>query len=242
MLRPEAPRTARPSPELAPHWHTGALVGLIACVAVAGTLLQRSAWIGAAAAPPAAAERSALALYLPVLLVNFALTLWVCRCFRGHNALPELIGRRWETFGRAAGDLGLALILCVFIQGCEVLAMHYLGAPGAGRNAAARALLPRTEAERLTWCLVAACVGFSEEVVYRGYLQTQFSAFTGRQSAGVVLQAVLFGVAHADQGGAMMMRVAGYGVLLGVVAAVRGSLLAGVGCHVLIDAAGGWLH
>ncbi len=237
-----ADRIRLPALGRAPYWHTGALVGLISCVAVTGTFLQRAAVTASGAAPREAARAPALALYVPILIANCGLTLYVCRLFRGRNALPELIGRRWDTMERAIGDLAIALVSCAIIQGLEVFAVHYFGATNARRNAAAAALLPHTGAERLTWCLVASCVGFSEEVVYRGYLQTQLAAWSHRQSVGIVLQAVLFGVAHADQGYAVAVRVGAYGLVLGVVARARQSLMPVIVSHVAIDLAQAWLH
>jgi Type II CAAX prenyl endopeptidase Rce1-like len=41
-------------------------------------------------------------------------------------------------------------------------------------------LLPTTLAESIGWSVVAITAGICEEIVYRGYLQRQLSAFTGR--------------------------------------------------------------
>jgi membrane protease YdiL (CAAX protease family) len=111
-----------------------------------------------------------------------------------------------------------------------------------GRNAAIAQLLPSTEAERLTWLVVAVSVGFCEEVVYRGYLQTQLAAFTRSRTLGVALQAALFGIAHLEQGPASALRIGAYGLVLGVLASARGSLLPGMLCHIGIDLASGLLR
>jgi hypothetical protein len=47
---------------------------------------------------------------------------------------------------------------------------------------------------------VAITAGICEEIVYRGYLQRQLSAFTGSLPIAVCLQAAIFGAAHLYQG------------------------------------------
>jgi membrane protease YdiL (CAAX protease family) len=172
-------------------------------------------------------------------LVNWGLVLYVSRLFRAHNALPDLLGRRWLGVRQLGVDLALAFAVFTFVEAFEALLACALG---AGRNAALAGLRPSTEAERLTWILVAVSVGFCEEVVYRGYLQRQLSALAGRPSFGIVLSALLFGVAHAEQGVGSAVRIAGYGLALGVLARARRSLLPGIVCHVAIDLASAFVR
>ena len=238
--QPSASATQHDSRQLASHWHTAALVGVILAVAVTGTLLQRSGSLRALDSADRLPENGRIVgQYLPMLLVNWGLTLYVARLFRARNALPVLLGRGWRSLGQAGADLSYALGACVLVALLELLSARYLG---VGRNVAVYALLPRSEAERLTWVLVALSVGFCEEVVYRGYLQTQLAAFTGRSSTGIVLQAILFGAAHADQGAAAALRIAAYGLVLGILVQARRSLWPAITCHIAIDVASGLLH
>jgi membrane protease YdiL (CAAX protease family) len=163
--------------------------------------------------------------------------LYVARLFRTHNALPELLGRRWSSGWRAVVDLVLAASACALIELLQVALTQH---SEVGRNAAIAALLPSTEAERLVWVLLAVSVGFCEEVVFRGYLQTQLTAFTGSRGFGIVLQAALFGIAHAEQGAAAALRITCYGLILGVLAQLRRSLLPGIVSHVAIDLVSGF--
>lgn len=218
--------------------HTSALVGVMLAVAITGTLLQQ------AGAPPAsrAPDQGPLATliwrqYLPLLLVNGLLVLYVARLFRPRNALSELLGRGWRT----AADVGLDLLYASLAFALICLLEGLTRPLFAGRNAAVSALLPSTEAERLTWWLVASAVGFCEEVVYRGYLQTQLGAFTRSPPLGLVLQAVLFGLAHLEQGSGTALRIGVYGLILGLLARQRASLLPGIVCHVGIDLVSGLL-
>jgi membrane protease YdiL (CAAX protease family) len=209
-------------------------------VAITGTLLQREAALHEAPRPAElGASARIVRQYVPLLLVNWGLVLYVSRLFRAHSALPELLGQRWNRATRVAVDLALAVGLALTIELIESVCARYAG---MRPNASVAALLPRTAAERVTWLVVALSVGFCEEVVYRGYLQTQLAAFTGRPSWGIVLQALLFGLAHGEQGLGAALHTALYGLLLGVLARSRRSLLPGVVCHVGIDLMSGWLR
>ena len=207
-------------------------------VAITGTLLQHAGPHEAVSVARASSSAERIwQQYLPLLLVNGMLALYAVRLFRTRNVLPELVGRRWQSAPDAFVDLLYASLAFVSIMSLEALTRPLF----AGRNAALAALLPSTEAERLTWLFVASTVGLCEEVVYRGYLQTQLSAFTGSALLGVVLQALLFGLAHLEQGGGAALRIGGYGLILGVLAQHRRSLLPGMACHVGIDLVSGLL-
>jgi membrane protease YdiL (CAAX protease family) len=229
------------APALASRGHTFALVAVILAVAVTGTWLQHSGVSQAAAAARARAPTSAeriLTQYLPLLLVNAGLVLYVARLFRGRNVLPELMGRPVRGPRDALTDALHAVLAFFLILTLEALMRPWF----AGRNAALSSLLPSTEAERLSWLLVASSIGFCEEVVYRGYLQTQLSAFARSPALGVLLQALLFALAHLEQGLSAAARIGGYGLILGVLARERGRLLPGILCHVAMDLASGLLR
>jgi len=226
------------APPLASLAHTSALVGVILAVAITGTLLQH---VGVAPVPANSHGQPSTSpifqQYLPLLLVNGLLVLYVARLFRPHNALPQLLGQNWRSPSDALTDLLYAAAAFVLILALETLTRPLF----AGRNAAVSALLPSTEAERLTWLLVASTVGFSEEVVYRGYLQTQLSAFTRSPAAGLMLQGVLFGVAHLEQGVGPAFRIGIYGLILGLLARHRNRLLASIASHIGLDLASAFL-
>jgi membrane protease YdiL (CAAX protease family) len=212
---------------IAPRWHTAALIGLILAVAVTGTVLTR---LGAPVRAPSDARVAAT--YVPMLVVNGALLFYVGRFGRSRNVLQALLGRGWNSVSRACTDVALALAAWLSIEGVEA-------ARSVWRNGAPPDILPHTVAERTMWVVVAAVVGFSEEVVYRGYLQVQLTAFTRRVGVAVVLQGALFGVAHCEQGPGIALRFGVYGVLLGGLARWRRSLWPGILCHVALDILGG---
>lgn len=221
---------------LAPPWHTGALMVVMVAVAVTGTLLS-SRGVSTARSPVDISSRF-VAVYLPMLLVQWSLLVYVCRVGRSRNALPLLLGKRRTSARRAFSDIALALLGWGLIEGAELLFARLFG---IDRNSGVLRLLPTGDYERLAWILVSVSVGFCEEVVYRGYLQTQLKAFTRSPVLGVTLQALLFGMAHGEQGLAAATRLALYGFALGGLAAWRGSLLPGIICHIGIDLASGFV-
>lgn len=219
-----------PRAPVAPRWHTAALVALYLAVALAGALLQ--AHDAPTAAPPVTHGR-VVGAYLPMLAAQWATLVYVARVGRPAWALRALIEARARV-----SDLALGALVWALVAGAELAWSHV--AEGATPPSVA-ALLPQTVPERLTWAVVAVSVGFCEEVTFRGYLQRQFEALTGRAGAAVAMQAVVFGVAHAEQGLAAAARVALYGLGLGALARWRGSLWPGVACHVANDLAAGLL-
>ncbi len=227
----EPDRCRGPAELLAPPWHTGALIALMVAVGVTGTLLEH------AHAPLASAHPGSriLGTYLPLLVVNVGLTFYACRVGRPRSALRSLLGRGWNSAGRACADLALASAAWMVIEGVEA-------AFATWRKASVVALLPQSEAERIVWVLVATTVAFCEEVVYRGYLQTQLTAFTRRASFAIGIQALLFGLAHGEQGLAVVVRFAFYGAMLGALARWRRSLIPGIACHLGIDVVSGLVH
>lgn len=225
-------------PPLAPRWHTAILVALMLLVAATGVLFAPR--VGGATSPVSLTlSARILGIYLPMLVVQWGLVLYVCRVGRPRNALPALLGQRWSGPRRAALDLLLALAGWGLLLGCEVAWARLFATKAA---ASVTTMLPQTWPERLAWVVVAASVGFGEEVVYRGYLQTQLTAFTGRAGAGVILQGLLFGLAHAEQGAGAALRFAGYGLAFGALARWRRSLLPGIACHAWTNIASGLLR
>jgi uncharacterized protein len=220
--------------QLAPGWHLGALAFVIAAVATTGSLLARYQDAPTVAIAPPAWPVA----YATAIAVDWALVVYVARVGRGRWRLSELLGARGPSRGVAAlaTDILLAGAAWLLIEAAELASVHFAGArPGVAQ------LLPATDAARIAWCAFALTAGFCEEVVYRGYLQTEVGARTRSPLIGVVAQALLFGLAHADQGGGAALRIGAYGLLLGVLASARGSLWPGILCHVCVDLVSG-LH
>ncbi len=220
------PASSRGAPLLAPLWHTQALVALMLLVAATGT------WVSAHEQPVAPSAPAMWSVYLPLVTVNVGLSLYVCRLGLRRNIFALLFSRGRYDARRLLGDVGLAAALALLLLSAENGFQTLLGMP---ESTVAHALLPDTTSAKLAWFCVATLVGFSEELVYRGYLQRQLGALSGQVAFGIVAQALLFGIAHGEQGPWAVARFASYALVLGWVAAWRTSLVPSVLCHVALD-------
>ena len=178
-------------------------------------------------------------MYLPIIAAQFSLAFYVCRVGRSQSAFAALLGRRWSTIRVFLSDAALAASGWLLLEASEFAWGTFAG---RGIPASVSALVPHTWFARLAWVLVSVVVGVCEELVYRGYLQVQLTAFTRRGSLGIGLQAALFGIAHAEQGAATAVRFAVYGLAFGALARWRRSLLPGILCHVWTDLTSGLLR
>jgi uncharacterized protein len=109
---------------------------------------------------------------------------------------------------------------------------------GASTNRAVANIPPTTVVELLVFLALAASAGFAEELIFRGYLIQQFSAWTGSRAIAVILQGIVFGLAHGFYGLAMLA-VMLQGWLLGLLACWRKSLRPAILAHGLQDSIGG---
>jgi membrane protease YdiL (CAAX protease family) len=95
-----------------------------------------------------------------------------------------------------------------------------------------QAMFPKTPLERVLWVGFALTAGLCEELVYRGYLLKQFRTMTDSPLAAIVLQALVYGLAHLVLPVQMVISVGLLGVLLGVLAVWQRSLVPGMILHV----------
>lgn len=220
-------------PNAVPAWHPAALVTLILLVSATGALLSAPP-----TAPPMHGTRIGQA-YVPLLLVNWGFLLYVCRIGRPRWAFSELAGlRAYTPFtpSRVVRDVALAVVAAAALIGGELAWQLVFGMT---RNAAASAMLPQTSLERAVWCAVAVSAGVSEELVYRGYLVAELERWTASPLAAVLGQALLFSLAHGQQGMGAMLRFFAYAAGLGALALARRSLVPGILAHVGVDLVAG---
>ena len=184
-------------------------------------------------------KRNVLPLYLSVIALEWGLVATVCGAAKDRGiSLWEIIGGRWKSWKDIARDL----LLCVpFVIVWELAArgMHHLLGPDEAKSIGS--LLPQSAIEIVLWIAVSITAGICEEVVFRGYFQRQFAAYTGSVAAGVLLQAVVFGLGHSYQGLKQAVLISGLGVLYGCFAAWRRSLRPNMMAHAWTDIWNGWL-
>jgi len=210
-----------------PRWHTALLVAMIVAVAVAGTLLTAHRL-----PTQIVSESRAVSAYIPALMMQWGLFGYVAIVGRPRGEWRHLLGVETFTRGRIWGDAVAALVCVALIAAMHRVATVHLG---VGRAASMRAILPHSPLQHVEWILVVVSAGICEEVVFRGYLLNQFTRIARNAFIGVALQAVLFGVAHLEQGPTHATLIAIDGALLGTCAVARGGLRACFIAHIAIN-------
>jgi uncharacterized protein len=100
-------------------------------------------------------------------------------------------------------------------------------------------LTPVTGFEMMLFLALSISAGICEELVFRGYLQQQFSRMTGRIWLGVLLSALVFGGAHGYEGIAGVLLITAYGAMFGLLALWRRGLRTGMIAHAWHDSISG---
>ncbi len=171
--------------------------------------------------------------YLSVIVMQWLLLVFLWRGIRRRGvSLQDLIGGAWPKWTSVLRDLGLAvafLIVSSIILAAVGRLLH------ASNQEVAMRVLPHTRAEIAVYLLLCATAGFCEEVIFRGYLQKQFSIWTESAYGGLFLQALVFGLAHGYQGPRLMTVITVFGCLFGFLAQWRQSLRPGMLAHFLQD-------
>ncbi|HEY9127350.1 MAG TPA: CPBP family intramembrane glutamic endopeptidase [Acidobacteriaceae bacterium] len=96
-------------------------------------------------------------------------------------------------------------------------------------------LAPANGVEIAAWGALCLIVGFSEELAFRGYLQSQGAALFRRIPLGVLLSSVVFGFAHGYQGLRGMVLIGAFGAMFSIITLMRRSLFAGILAHAWHD-------
>lgn len=156
----------------------------------------------------------------------------------GGKTVRDIVGGKWSRLQDFMLDVGIALGFWCVVAGM-LIAMSLLLGKNNTQMEAVKALLPRTLAEMVLWVCLSVTAGFCEEFIFRGYLQRQFLALTGKVELAVVFQAMIFGVAHMYQGWKGALTITIYGALFGALAAWRKSLRPGMIQHAAQDSFSG---
>jgi hypothetical protein len=242
---------------IAPVWHTVILMLVVVAVSILG--VQRH---------PGGAGISAtnrLRTYGVTACLEVALIGWVLLGLKLRRIpLRSVIGNVSSSFRSIAIDAGIAIlfwmgslmalasIALMWVSIQSVITHKPLVQPGPGGkptitksadDQAARAvvqLAPSNSKEIVCWVLLCMLVGFAEELVFRGYFQSQFTAWgRGAAWAGVVFSALMFGVAHGYEGLRAMFLLSVFGAFFSLLALFRRNLRAGMFAHGWHDAVAG---
>jgi hypothetical protein len=225
---PTLPPTRSSDPGIAPPWHTAIVIFALLGVSLLGAHFDLRSTFG---------MRGRLPKYLFVIVFEWATVAFIMwGLHRRDIRLSDVIGGRWTRGLDVLRDVGLGI---AFILGGAVQVLTHL--LNVAPPPSMLEMLPQTRFELIAWVFVSLTGGFCEEVIFRGYLQRQLSALTHSVVIGIVLQALVFGLAHGYQGWKLMSLIALYGACFGVLARWRRSLRPGIIGHALQDTAGGFL-
>jgi uncharacterized protein len=220
--------TPQPSASIsavAPAWHTAAVVLIL--VGISGLSYY------ARGLPSVGHHHNRVWGYATTMLMEWLVFAFIWFGLRlRKQRLQILLGEKWEGSRKLVRDLALAI-------GFLITANVILSALGhllkATTNAAIRSLLPHGPAEIAVYFLLTVTAGICEEMIFRGYLQRQFAAWSKTAAVGVLLQGTIFGASHGYQGPKLMLIIVVYGVLFGVLVQWRRSLRPGMIAHFLQD-------
>jgi uncharacterized protein len=178
--------------------------------------------------------------YALIIVMEWGITAFIWYGISRHNVrMRDLIGGRWNSFTDFLRDFGIGIafmIVCGF--GVTTAVAHLLK---ASTPSSLRSLFPHGPTEIIAYLMLALTAGFCEEVIFRGYLQRQFSALTRTATGGLLLQGIAFGAGHGYQGWKLMVAIAVFGIAFGLLAKWRRSLRPGMLAHFLQDGVGGLL-
>ena len=154
------------------------------------------------------------------------------------SSLLTVMGDRWRSVRQFLRDVGIAGAFLVAM----IMFTSLTGSHGDAGDRATQFLLPQGHMEIALWVFVSITAGICEEAVYRGYLQKQFMALTRSAPAGIILSALVFGLAHSYQGFTRVLTIGIMGAMGGFLAYWCRSVRPGMIAHALQDILGAFLR
>lgn len=224
------------SPKVIPYWHTAALLLVLGAMSVGNAKTGHGAHSGI----------SHLRIYLPTIAYEWAFTAYVWwGVRRSGGTMRELIGGRWQRVEDFLLDI--AISCGAWIGTLLVLAVVALGLGMNHTNNLADAqkqigfLAPQSGLEVFLWICLSATAGFCEEVLFRGYLQKQFTRLLHNRWIAVVAVSICFGLGHGYEGAQRMVLIAMLGCSFSILSIWRKSLRPAMMAHTLQDTVSGLL-
>ena len=232
---------AQPTRLIAPLWHTAIILALLFGMSAISALTHHFA--GPLPHQPGTQHRTHFVMYGATLCwewVLFALVYWGLLLRR--MPLRQLLGVRrqgavevWTDIAIAAG-FWFASLLALGAIGFLLRFAHLH--PEDIRGIVSQ-MAPASAGELTLWIALSISAGICEELIFRGYLQQQFTALTRHIWLGIAISAVFFGLAHGYEGTSGMLLITVYGAFFGILAHLRGSLRAGMFAHAWQDSVSG---
>jgi len=238
-LHAKGARPAQIATKIASWMHFAGFLAIMAALLVLGLYQQHAGGGNGAGTGQLASHGQAIPIYITALVMDWLLLYFCWAGVHRHGGnLWDLAGGRWKSWRDVFSDLAVMLPFWAVWEGAAY-AVHWMLGPGNANTV--DSLLPKSVVEILLWIATSMTAGICEEMAFRGYLQRQFHALTGNVAWAVVLQALVFGIAHGYQGWRNVVVISVLGVLYGVLAAWRKNLRANMVAHAWADIWEGWL-
>jgi membrane protease YdiL (CAAX protease family) len=187
-----------------------------------------------------------LILYIGSIAVDWVIVGYIWLGIKRRDVrLRDVIGGKWRSADEVMTDFAIAVgfwisssLILAALKFALRLATLDMGKSMEQLGELKKTLgfiVPDGPVEILAFVALTMTAGFCEEVIYRGYFQQQFRAWTNNLALAIVAQGILFGASHGYQGWRFMVLIAVYGCLFGILAAWRKSLRPGMMAHAWQD-------
>ena len=219
-----------------PYWHTAVLVLVLLVLSLGNAKSGHGARSG----------HGHLRIYLATMAYEWLLTgyiWWGLR--RSGGTLRQLIGGRWDDVGdflldiAIAGGVWLAALILLGVA-AGAMGMGHTGSLDEARKQIGF-LAPDSTLEVVVWISLSVTAGFCEEVMFRGYLQKQFTRLMRSRWIALPAVIILFGLGHGYEGPQRMVLIALLGLVFGIVSLLLKSLRPAMIAHTLQDTIEGLL-
>lgn len=183
--------------------------------------------------PPVEQIRDArVALYLSsaiVLIAAGAVTFLAWGGLPGEESTRLAWPPAWPpVFGAAALLTGAGLVVAYLFRSLSVLR-------GWRETGVVHAIMPGTGKEKCVFAVLTAAAGWSEEVVFRGFLPLFLVPWFGSYLLAALPVSVAFGILHGYQGPHGMARAGTMGLVLALGVAWTGSLWPSILAHTALN-------
>ena len=182
-------------------------------------------------------SQSRTAEYLSSIVLEWVLFGFVIAGIRRRREfLQNAFGRNGAGWAQALG-VGFASYIAGNVAVALTSGLLYFTPLFHQRNTGViLALLPHTRLQFALWFAVSLSAGLSEEMIFRGYLQQQLTAWTKRPVLAIVLASILFGSVHLYEGLGAILPLIALALVYGSVARLmKGDLRAVIVAHTLQD-------
>ena len=192
---------------------------------------------------PSTTSLERLALYGSTIAFQWLATAIIVWRVLAHGVRPWQLGL---AVGNAKLTVSIAVLLTLLLLMNQIASIRRLAAkPSEIKGMIAELALkifPQDNVERLAFIALVSTVAVCEEMIYRGFVQGVFEGRAGNSvTAGIVISALFFAVAHVYQGRRGLISTFIIGIVFAGVRAGTGSLIPSICGHFAADLAAGLL-